>query len=133
MDGYVKKVFLQFQHEMPKPTYSAPLKYNIPQYGAKQQLTQLDTSAPLPKAQQTLLMKVAGKFLYYARSIDDTMMHTLNNLATAINDCTQATVEAITYFLNYCASNQNATKLYRASDMILTTDSDTAYLVAPKA
>ena len=37
---------------MPKQTYSAPSKYNIPQYGAKQQLTQLDTSAPMSKAQQ---------------------------------------------------------------------------------
>ena len=35
MDGYVKKALLQFQHKMPKQTYSAPLKYNIPQYGAK--------------------------------------------------------------------------------------------------
>ena len=78
-------------------------------------------------------MQVVGKFIYYARLIDDTMMHALNNLATAVNDGTQATVEAITYFLNYCASNQNATKLYRASDMILTTNSNTAYLLTPKA
>ena len=60
-------------------------------------------------------------------------MHALNNLATAVNDSIQATIEAITYFLNYCASNQNTTKLYRASNMILTIDSDAAYLVAPKA
>ena len=112
MDGYVKEALLQFQHKMPKQTYSAPLKYNIPQYGAKQQLTQINTSVPMSKAQQKLLMQVAENFLYYARSIDDTMMHPLNNLATVVNDGTQVTVEVITYFLNYCASNQNATKLY---------------------
>ena len=112
---------------------NAPSKYNIPQYGAKQQLTKIDTSAPRSKVQQKLLMQVSGKFLYYARFINDIMMHALNNLATTVNDGTQATVEAITYFLNYCASNLNITKLYQTRDMILTTYSDVAYLVAPKA
>ena len=59
MDGYVKKALLQFQHEMPNQTYSAPLKYNIPQYGAKQQLTQIDTSAPMFIAQKKLRMQVS--------------------------------------------------------------------------
>ena len=36
-------------------------------------------------------------------------------------------------FLNYCASNPEAEKLYKASDMILFIDSDAAYLVAPEA
>jgi len=47
MDGYAKKALLQFQHEMPKQQYSAPSKYNIPQYGAKQKLTQIATSEPM--------------------------------------------------------------------------------------
>lgn len=133
MDGYVKKALLQFQHDIPKQHHHAPSKYHLPKYGAKQQMTKLDTTEPMTPAQKKLLQQVAGKFLYYARSIDDTMMHALKDLATAVNSGTQATVEAITYFLNYCASNPNATKLYRASDMILTTDSDAAYLVARMA
>ena len=88
----------------------------------------------MSKAQQNLLMRVAGKLLYSARSIDDTMMHALNNLATAVNNRYSCHRQSnhLAYFLNYCASNQNVTKLYRASNMILTTDSDPAYLVAPK-
>ena len=62
------------------------LTHNISQYGTKQQLTRIDTSVPMSKAQKNLLMEMAGKFLYYDRSIDNTMMHALNNLITTVND-----------------------------------------------
>ena len=42
-------------------------------------------------------------------------------------------MKAVNHFLNYCASNPEAATLYRASNMILSIDSDAAYLVAPKA
>ena len=96
-------------------------------------MTKLDPTPPMSMAQKLLLQQVTGKFLYYARGIDDTMMHSLNDLATQTNDGTQMTAAAITHFLNYCASNPDAVTLYRASDMILTIHSDAAYLVAPKA
>ena len=46
---------------------------------------------------------------------------------------TTATMKAVTYFLNYAASNPNAKIIYRASDMILRVNSDAAYLVCPNA
>ena len=61
------------------------------------------------------------------------MLHMLNELATLVNTGTQETMKAVTHFLNYCASNRDAEKLYRASDMILTIDGDAAYLVAAMA
>ena len=61
------------------------------------------------------------------------MLHALNNIATATVNGTQATLDATRYFLNYAACNPNAEILYRASDMILQTHSDTAYLVCPEA
>ena len=86
----------------------------------KSQMTKLDPTPPMSMAQKLLLQQVTGKFLYYARGIDDTMMHSLNDLATQTNNGTQMTAVAITYFLNCCASNPDAITLYRASDMILT-------------
>ena len=71
--------------------------------------------------------------MYYARTIDDTMMHALNMLATQVTSGTQRTTQVIQHFLNYCASNQEATKLYKASDMILKVHSDAAYLIKPEA
>ena len=61
------------------------------------------------------------------------MMHALNTLATQVTTGTQRTNQAIQHFLNYCASNPEATKLYKASDMILKIHSDAAYLVEPEA
>ena len=133
MPGYVKKALLQFEHEIPKKHQYAPSKYTPPEYGKKVQMATIDDSDPMNKEQIKKLEQVCGKFLYYARAVDDTMLHALNDLATQKNDGTQKTVEALIYFLNYCASNPDAMKLYRASGMILTIDSDAAYLVAKGA
>ena len=41
-------------------------------------------------------------------------------------------MEELIHFLNYCATNPDASIICRRSDMILTLDSDAAYLNAPK-
>ena len=78
-----------------------------------------------------LKQNVTGKFLFYARAIDNTMLHALNDIASAKNS--KETLAAVKYFLNYVASNPNARIKYRASDMILQLNSDAAYLVCPEA
>ena len=42
-------------------------------------------------------------------------------------------MKALEHFIDYCYHNQDAEKLYKASNMILHIDSDAAYLVLPKA
>ena len=96
-------------------------------------MTKIDTSEPISNEQKLFIQQATGKFLYHARSIDDTMIHILNDLATSVNNDTQETMKAVTHFLNFCASNPDAEKLYRASDMILTIDGDAVYLVAAMA
>ena len=61
------------------------------------------------------------------------MLHALNELAARQSDGTQQTIEAMLHFLNYAAAHPDAKKVYRASDMILSVDSDAAHLVAPRA
>jgi hypothetical protein len=61
------------------------------------------------------------------------MQHALNELCIAVTKGTQETQAALEYFLNYCATHQEAEIIYRASDMILTIDSDAAYQVAAKS
>ncbi len=61
------------------------------------------------------------------------MMHALNELCIAATKGTNATGKALADYLNNCASNPEAEIIYRRSDMILTIDSDKAYLVADKA
>ena len=75
--------------------------------------------------------RVVGKFLFYARAIDNTILHALNDIATSKDS--QDTEKAVKYFLNYAASNPKASIIYRASNMQLNIESDAAYLVCPMA
>ena len=97
------------------------------------QFAHIDDSELLSADEIKFIQRVTGKFLYYARAIDPTMLHALNDIATRTINGTKQTLADVNYFLNYAAWNQDAAILYRASDMILHVDSDGAYLVAPKA
>jgi hypothetical protein len=133
MKDYVKKALKQFMHETAPKHFDGPTKYIPPEYGKKVQYEKHDTSAPLDKKGIKFIQEVCGKFLYTARAVDNTMLHALNELCIAATKGTKQTGEALEYFLNYCASNQSAGIIYRASDMILTIHSDAAYLVAAMA
>ena len=61
------------------------------------------------------------------------MMHALNDLASQVTAGTMKIEEAQACFLNYCATNPDASIAYYASDMIIQRDTDAAYLVASKA
>jgi hypothetical protein len=125
---------LEFQHESTDGVKSnSPSPYTPPVYGRKQQMTKLDETNPINKKETKILQKVCGKFLYYARAIDTTMLHALNELATQTIKGTEKTMQALTHFLNYCASHPDAEIIFRASDMVLHNHSDAAYLVASEA
>ena len=61
------------------------------------------------------------------------MAHALNDISLNTAKGTEATMDAVTYLLNYAHTNPDTEIIYRASDMILHVDSDAAYLVAPEA
>ena len=132
MPGYVKQALIKFHHEFNKTTHS-PSPFKAPVYGRKIQMATIDKTTPMTTIQTKLLQQVCGTFLYYARAVDCTMLHALNDLATRVKDGTQKTVEALNHFLDYCATHSEAVVLYRASDMILHNHSDAAYLVATGA
>ena len=102
-------------------------------YGAKVQYAVTDTEPNLTLAQIKYIQQVTGKLLFYARAIDNTMLHTLNMITTMTITGTTATLDAANYLLNYAACNPNAEIRYSASNMILNIHSDAAYLVAPEA
>jgi hypothetical protein len=90
------------------------------------QYAKVDESELASATMVKFIQRLTGKFLYYARAIDNTMLHALNDIASSKN--TNQTIAA-TRFLNYAASNPNGSITYRASDMIIQADSDAAYLV----
>jgi hypothetical protein len=61
------------------------------------------------------------------------MLYALNDLAAQTTKGTEKTMQALTHFLNYCASHPDAEIIFRASDMVLHNHSDAAYLVASEA
>jgi hypothetical protein len=133
MKGYVIKALKEFQHKKPTKPFDAPAKFHQPEFGQKIQYERQDISEKLSPKQIKTIQEVCGKFLYTSRAIDGTMHHTLNELCIAATKGTQETQDALEYFLNYCATHPEAEIIYRASDMILTVDSDAAYQVAPKS
>ena len=133
MDGYIDRALLQFQHKPPTTHHFAPSTHTMPTYGARVQYAKVDDSPPMTPVQTKYLEQVCGKFLYIARTLDDSTMHAINDLSSNKNTATQTTQKELIKLLNYCASNPKPSKMYRASDMILAVDSDAAYLVASKA
>ena len=133
MDGYVENALREFEHIMPKQFFYGPSKYNTPKYGQRVQYSHVDETLKLRPDAIKFIQRVTGKFLFYARAIDNTMLHALNDITTATVNGTEATLAATKYFLNYAACNPNAKILYRASGMVLQSHSDAAYLVAPQS
>ena len=72
-----------------------------------------------------------GTFLYYGIAVDNTILMALNALAVQQNRATKKTATEVTQFLNYCATNPDATVTFEASDMILHVHSDASYLSEP--
>ena len=82
MPNYVTKVLHKFQHPTPKRAQYAPHQWTRPNHGATKQLaTTLDTSPPIPEERKHSIQQIIGKFLYYARTVDCTMLPALNTLA----------------------------------------------------
>jgi hypothetical protein len=133
MPGYVSNVLSKFQHDAPNHPQHTPSRYVTPVYGAKTQYATKDETPP-PMAQQCLtIQKVKGSFLYYARSIDPTVLMPLNGIATEQTKANEKTQAAMNQLFDYLATQPDATIRYHASDMILHIHSDASYLSVSNA
>ena len=133
MGDYAKNALKELEHLTPKQHFNGPAPYIQPNYKQTVQYAQHDTTPLLPLPLIKFIQRTTGKFLFFARAVDNTLLHALNNIATATVNGTEATLKATKHFLNYVASNPNASIQFCASDMILQVHSDAAYLVAPNA
>jgi hypothetical protein len=100
--------------------------YGLPQagsietkYGAKQQYAEYDTSAPVGKDEQKHVQQVTGKFNWYARGVDGTLLTPISALSAQQAKPTQSTMKRVKQFLDYAATHEPAVTTYRASDMVL--------------
>ena len=79
------------------------------------------------------IQAISGTFLYYGRVVDPKILTALNEISMQQPAPTQNTKKKCNRLLDYLYTNPNATIRYKASAMILQVDTDSAYLVLPKA
>jgi hypothetical protein len=129
MPGYVQAALEEFKHPLPAPIEHQPYLHASPQYGVALQLTDpTDDSPLLDDDGNKQLQCLTGKFLYYARAVDNTMLVALSALALQQTRGATKTATAAIKFLNYCATHSDAAIRYVPSDMILKLHSDASYL-----
>ena len=134
MPGYVPAARNKFQHKDPKKPQYSPHSWSKPVYGQKVQWVKEDPNSPLLRGENIIrVQSISGTFLYYACAVDPTMLVALNEISTSQSAPTQETMKKCDQLLDYAATYPNATICYHASDIILITDPDAAYLVLPKS
>jgi hypothetical protein len=135
MPGYVYRALAKFNHPPPLRKQHAPHRWVEPAYGSKQaQLpTPESTAPPLDKAGTTKVQSISGTFLYYGRGVDPCILPALNEIASEQASPTTLTTERTKMLMDYLHTYPEGVIRYYASDMILKTSTDAAYLVQPKA
>ncbi len=103
-------------------------------YGkGNQATTPSDTSPLLDVSGKKRIQQTVSSFLYYARTVNPTILMALLAIAAQHSAPTDETLTRVNQFLDYTWMHPDAKIRYRASDMILNIHSDASYLSAPKA
>ena len=84
-------------------------------------------SPPLSKEDAKYVQAVSGTLLYYGRAVDPTILPALSSIATEQAKPTEKTKETVKQLLDYCATQEEASITYTASNMILCIHSDAGY------
>jgi hypothetical protein len=135
MDGYVWRALIKFGHPAPWRAQHAPHKWTAPVYGSRkpQNPTEYCSATKLDKAGTIRVQSVNGTFMYYGRGVDPCILVALNDISTEQAAPTTETLEKTEMLMDYLHTYPNAVIRFHASDMLLKSTTDAAYLVLPKA
>ena len=133
MPDYVRRTLERFRHVLSRarntPAPCVPRTYGSGiQYAPAE-----DDSDSLPPKEKALIPQVVGTLHYYALALDLSILVALSDIAASQASPTQRTKAKVQHLLDYLATHPDAGITYRASGMVLTTESDASYLSAPKA
>ena len=132
MPGYINTDLLKYQHPDPRKLQHAPHLWEKPQYSQTTQYAKpVDNTPKLDAEGIKHIQKVIGNLLYYARTIDSTMLMAINAISSAQATGIITTAAAVAWLLDYAATYPNATIRYNASQMILRIHSDASYQSEP--
>ena len=134
MSGYIGKALTQFKHLTPTKGQDLPYPSAPTKYGAKIQYAQTPVDAPLLDEEgKKFIQQVCGKFLFYGRAVDGTILVALSAIASQQSKPTTDTMAKAKQLLDYLASQEKAILTYSASEMVLAVHSDAGYLNEPNA
>jgi hypothetical protein len=94
----------------------------------KHSMYKTQNSPDLSPKDVTRFQQLGGTLLYFARTVELTLIMPVNVLDSEQPKATAATWDKIIKLLNYCTTHLEATLRYHASDMILNIHSDASYL-----
>ena len=94
-------------------------------------LKKLDES-PLNKQDKQFIQQVMGTFLYYAQTVDSTVLVSLSAIVVQQSDPTEETMRKTLIFLDYDAMHPDAILTFNASSIALNVHTDASYLTEPK-
>jgi len=128
MKPYLDKALRQFDNVVPMKCQQSPYPHVEPKYGAKQQFAEYDESEPVGDAEKTQIQKITGKFLWYGRGVDGTILTPLSAIAAKQSKPTVNTAQRSQQIMDYLATQEPAVLTYRKSNMVLAVHSDASYL-----
>jgi hypothetical protein len=128
MKPYLDKSLRQYNNVVPKKRQHSPYPHVKKTYGAKQQFAEYDKSAPVGDKEKKHIQKVTGKFLWYGRGVDGTILTPLSAIAAKQSQPTVNTINRSQQIMDYLATQEPAVLTYRKSDMVLAVHSDASYL-----
>ena len=124
--GYKPQRFPQYS-----PHAHVPVKFG--KKGTRQYATAPDNSPTLSAKDANHIQSTTGSFLFYRRAIDNTILLALNEIASAQSQPTEQTKDKAQQLMDYLNTYLEAYIRCHALVMVLSVDSDAAYLVAPTA
>ncbi len=133
MPGYVQQALKLFQHTHTK-MQNQPFPHTAIKYGAKiQYAKQESTAPPVNPTEKKFIQKVCGKFLFYRRAVDSTVLTPICAIALQSANPTQETFAHTNQLLDYLATQEDAVLTYNCSKMVMAVHSNVSYLCEPKA
>ena len=125
MPVYVTKQLEKYKHEVSKRPQYAPYPSAPKKYGASTQETiKIYDSKPAGLEVINHVHKIFSIILYYARSVEPTILMELSTLASEQANAAVQTIKNLHQLLDYLGTHPYATIRYYASDMILDLQSD---------
>jgi hypothetical protein len=133
MPGYIAKLLKRVRPNGVKKAHT-PSVYVQPSYKIMTaQTATVDNSPRASTAQQHELQVVIGTMLYYARTVDPSVLTVVHQLGSVQSRPTLNDIKKMERLLQYAASHQHHGIRFHASNMQLQIQSDASYLCRPRA